>query len=247
MYRDSLTKFVIISLILHFFVFSIVFVYYQVTEKVALPRIVETGIIGAARGSGAKSNTTFSVRMEARRPDKQIKEPGGKYKHRRDKPQKKVIKSTAKKKESISEIKRFETRHKLVVMSRQGQVGAKDDIGNTKTNSINTSGLAKYFINGGSSSKISELAYPDYRVNPKPSYPVIARRRGYEGTVLLRVWVLETGKVGKIKLQKSSRHKILDKTALEAVENWIFVPGRRNGEPVSSWVTIPIKFQLNHG
>lgn len=92
-----------------------------------------------------------------------------------------------------------------------------------------------------------ELAFPNYKVNPKPRYPMLARRKGYEGTILLRVFVLESGGVGKVELEKSSGYEILDESALKAVREWIFIPGKKNGEPVPSWVTVPIKFQLNSG
>lgn len=95
--------------------------------------------------------------------------------------------------------------------------------------------------------KNMEQAYPDYKLNPKPQYPMIARRRGYEGSILLKVFVLEGGSVGKIELKKSSGYGILDQSALEAVKDWIFIPGKKNGEAISSWVTVPIKFQLNSG
>ena len=92
-----------------------------------------------------------------------------------------------------------------------------------------------------------ELAFPDYKVNPKPRYPMLARRKGYEGTILLRVLVLESGGVGKVELEKSSGYEILDESALKAVKEWVFIPGKNNGQPTPSWVTVPIKFQLNSG
>jgi TonB family protein len=93
----------------------------------------------------------------------------------------------------------------------------------------------------------TELAFPDYKVNPKPRYPMLARRKGYEGTIILRVFVLESGGVGKVELEKSSGYEILDESALKAVKEWVFTPGKKDGEPVPSWVTVPIKFQLNSG
>lgn len=92
-----------------------------------------------------------------------------------------------------------------------------------------------------------ELASPDYKANPKPRYPMLARRKGYEGTILLRVLVLESGGVGKVELEKSSGYEILDESALKAVKEWVFVPGKKNGQPIPSWVTVPIKFRLNSG
>lgn len=90
-------------------------------------------------------------------------------------------------------------------------------------------------------------AHPDYSMNPKPLYPLSARRRGYEGTVKLRVQVLKSGKVGNLEIEKPSGYGILDKAAVEAVEKWIFIPGKKNGIPVTSWVTVPVKFRLTSG
>ena len=56
----------------------------------------------------------------------------------------------------------------------------------------------------------TELAYPDYRLNPKPKYPRTARKRGYEGEVKLKVFVLESGKVGKIEVISPSGSEVLD-------------------------------------
>ena len=96
----------------------------------------------------------------------------------------------------------------------------------------------------GSARNSREKAYPNYRINPKPVYPLIARRRGHEGTVILRVRVLENGKVDKADIQKSSHHEILDRTALNAVNDWTFIPAKEDGVSVSSWVTVPIIFEL---
>ena len=93
----------------------------------------------------------------------------------------------------------------------------------------------------------TELAYPNYNLNPKPNYPRTARKRGYEGEVKLKVFVLENGKVGEIVVARPSGHEILDQSALEAVKNWIFIPGKENGKEISSWVTVPITFQLKNG
>jgi len=90
------------------------------------------------------------------------------------------------------------------------------------------------------------LAHPDYKYNPKPKYPMVAKRRGYEGTVLLNVYVLESGRVGELTLEKASGFTVLDESAINSVKEWIFVPGKRNGISVSSWVQVPIKFQLNN-
>lgn len=90
----------------------------------------------------------------------------------------------------------------------------------------------------------SILTQPRYINNPKPKYPSEARRRGYEGEVVLRVEVLANGYVGGIELKRSSGHKLLDQSAMEAVKQWKFIPAMKDGEPIDLWVNIPIKFQL---
>jgi protein TonB len=93
----------------------------------------------------------------------------------------------------------------------------------------------------------TEIGYPNYGVNPKPDYPKIAKRHGYEGLVVLNVFVMESGNVGKIEIRKSSGYEVLDNSALDAVREWIFIPGKKNGRAISSWVLVPIRFDLTNG
>jgi len=86
--------------------------------------------------------------------------------------------------------------------------------------------------------------YAIYAQNPKPPYPEEAREKGMEGEVFLRVEVLANGRVGQIKVRRSSGHEILDQSALSTVKQWKFIPARRGNELIPCWVNIPIKFQL---
>ena len=85
-----------------------------------------------------------------------------------------------------------------------------------------------------------------YAANPRPEYPLIARRMGMEGVVLLSVLVRRDGDVGDIDLQQSSGFPALDDAALRTVRSrWRFVPARKDGEPVDARVTVPIRFRLS--
>lgn len=90
----------------------------------------------------------------------------------------------------------------------------------------------------------STLAIPRQEGNPKPPYPEIARRRGYEGQVRLEVEVLSDGTVGWVRVKSSSGYEVLDKSALETVKGWKFIPARFGGVAVKSTVIIPITFKL---
>ena len=87
-------------------------------------------------------------------------------------------------------------------------------------------------------------AEPLYRMNPEPGYPRMARKRGYEGTVLLSVLVNKEGRVENLWVFESCGYNILDNAALDAVKDWIFEPGRQNDEPVEMWVQVPVIFKL---
>ena len=83
-----------------------------------------------------------------------------------------------------------------------------------------------------------------YLDNPKPSYPLIARRRGLEGTVRLDVRVSLEGIPISVRVRDSGGHESLDEAALNAVWHWRFVPARRGGEAVEASIVVPIRFRL---
>ncbi|MDP3015773.1 MAG: energy transducer TonB, partial [Deltaproteobacteria bacterium] len=88
------------------------------------------------------------------------------------------------------------------------------------------------------------FAQPRYSENPKPLYPQEARKKGYEGEVLLRVEVLSNGRVGEIEVRRSSGHEVLDRSAVAGVKQWKFVPAKKGETQVPVWVNIPVTFQL---
>jgi len=88
-------------------------------------------------------------------------------------------------------------------------------------------------------------AMPLYLQNRQPEYPELARRRGFTGEVLLHVSVNSAGSVAEIVVKQSSGHTSLDSAAVRSVRHWRFVPGKKNGIPVTMWVDVPIRFTLN--
>ena len=80
--------------------------------------------------------------------------------------------------------------------------------------------------------------------NRPPEYPARARRRGWEGRVVLRVRVAITGRALSVEVKKSSGYRLLDRTAEEAVRKWQFSPGRLAGVPVVTSADVPIVFRL---
>jgi len=88
--------------------------------------------------------------------------------------------------------------------------------------------------------------YPEYLRNPAPPYPKKAKRRRLEGVVELIVSVSTKGRVLSLKVLKSSGHKSLDKSAVQTVRTWRFLPAKKNGKVVESDVIVPIRFRLKY-
>jgi periplasmic protein TonB len=89
-----------------------------------------------------------------------------------------------------------------------------------------------------------QASVPLYALNPPPAYPPLARRRNYQGTVMLDVLVDRQGRATQVNVARSSGHTLLDQSALESVRRWRFEPARRFGQPVEMWVQVPVRFAL---
>lgn len=99
----------------------------------------------------------------------------------------------------------------------------------------------------GNAEPYSEASFnANYGSNPKPQYPAIARRRDWQGKVLLRVSVSAEGLSEAVAIQRSSGHDALDESAVAAVTKWKFIPAKRGVIAVASSVIVPIIFTLNH-
>lgn len=81
----------------------------------------------------------------------------------------------------------------------------------------------------------------------EPRYPMESRRRGEQGTVLLRVLVGRDGLPIGIEVARSSGYRALDRAAREAVLRWRFRPVQINGVNVEARGMVPIKFDVTRG
>jgi protein TonB len=92
-----------------------------------------------------------------------------------------------------------------------------------------------------------ELPYAnaDYLDNQPPVYPAISRRLLEQGTVVVRVLIGKNGLALQADIDQSSRFERLDQSALHAVLNWHYLPGKINGLAQDMWFKVPVKFKLN--
>jgi periplasmic protein TonB len=80
----------------------------------------------------------------------------------------------------------------------------------------------------------------------EPVYPSTLIRQGIEGTVVLSVQVLENGRIGEVRVERSSGEPKLDESAVREAKRWRLIPGTRDGVPVVLWKQIPITFRLQN-
>lgn len=82
--------------------------------------------------------------------------------------------------------------------------------------------------------------------NKPPTYPRLARERGYEGKLLVKVFVTKEGFVEKAEIIRSSGYHVLDRSALKSVKKWRFRPAEKFGVSVESVLEIPFVFILDN-
>lgn len=95
---------------------------------------------------------------------------------------------------------------------------------------------------GGAAGRID--AHPSLHRPIKPNYPIGARRRGEEGTVILDVTVASDGSAKAVSLVSTSGFPELDDAAERAAARARFKPGTRNGKAIESAARITIIFRL---
>ncbi len=79
---------------------------------------------------------------------------------------------------------------------------------------------------------------------PSPVYPEIARRNGWEGTVIVKALVDIDGSVIETEVVYSEGHEIFQKSAEETFKKAKFKPAMRFGKPIKAWVVRRFDFKL---
>jgi len=75
-------------------------------------------------------------------------------------------------------------------------------------------------------------------------YPLAAQQAGEEGTVVMNVYINDSGKAKKIAVAKSSGYTDLDNAAVETALNWHYVPAIRSGATVGDWAAVQVVYKL---
>jgi TonB family protein len=116
-----------------------------------------------------------------------------------------------------------------------------------------TSGISKqpsvgHSVTGDDTSSSIETSFgasvgPAFLHREIPIYPLMARKLGREGRVVLKLTIDEKGNLSDIEVIEKAGYGFTE-AAVEAVRKSTFFPAKKNGKPIASRALLPIRFQL---
>ena len=77
----------------------------------------------------------------------------------------------------------------------------------------------------------------------EPQYTDVARENRIQGTVVLQAVIMADGTVQIVRIVRSLGYG-LDEAAVTALQQWVFAPGMKDGEPVNVALNIEVNFNL---
>ena len=152
--------------------------------------------------------------------------------------------STLKPRQAPAKIKETEV-IKLIQQLQQAVVPEqKKDIDAKEVKLATAKPVSTIDHNKGKQDSNSIIHEARFRKQTPPRYPRRAIELGQQGIVTLHAKIMPNGEPDKLKIAESSGHRLLDKAALSAVKKWEFEPTLRNGNAITSWVSVPVRFVI---
>ena len=84
---------------------------------------------------------------------------------------------------------------------------------------------------------------PKYEERVPPEYPFAAKKRGQEGTVVLRLSIDELGMLQNVEVMEATDPVFID-AAVASVRKSFFIAAKSNNRAVASQAILPIHFKL---
>ena len=85
---------------------------------------------------------------------------------------------------------------------------------------------------------------PTFIHQVRPVYPLLARRFGKEGRVVLKLLIDQYGQLQNVEVIEGAGFGLLE-AAITAVKKSTYAPAHRNGERVATKAILPIRFHLD--
>lgn len=117
----------------------------------------------------------------------------------------------------------------------------------TGTVSGKTSAATKSMGHGGSAGPVAsafgDAGGPSFVRRVMPKYPEMARRRGLEGMVVLRLVIGVSGELKDVQIVEGAE-RYFEEAALAAVKASRYAPATKNGQSIECSALLPIRFAL---
>jgi protein TonB len=91
--------------------------------------------------------------------------------------------------------------------------------------------------------RFGESVAPTFLHREMPVYPMIARKLGREGKVVLKLTIDEKGNLSDVEVIKKADYGFTE-AAVEAAKKSTFLPAKKDGKPIASRALLPIRFKL---
>jgi protein TonB len=126
------------------------------------------------------------------------------------------------------------------VPTKGGAIGMVSGIERQPLESHNvTVGDASYPIE----TRFGASVAPAFLHREMPIYPMMARKLGREGKVMLKLTIDEKGNLSDVEVIDKAGYEFTE-AAVEAVKKSTFLPAKKDGKPIASRALLPIRFQL---
>jgi protein TonB len=126
------------------------------------------------------------------------------------------------------------------VFTGERSIGMASNIGKQPPGSQNA-------IGGGAGNLIETrfgaFVAPAFLHKEMPIYPMMARKLGREGMVILKLTIDEKGNLSDVEVIKKADYGFTE-AAVEAVKKSTFLPAKKDGKPIASRALLPIRFKL---
>lgn len=96
---------------------------------------------------------------------------------------------------------------------------------------------------GRAETQFGNMGAPTFIHREMPVYPMLARRLGKEGKVILKLLIDMHGKLQNVEVVEPAGFGFTE-AAIAAVKNSTYAPASRNGEKVTTTALLPIRFYL---
>jgi TonB family protein len=138
---------------------------------------------------------------------------------------------------------RRETIKPLVAESRNLEVAGSINTANQGVAKAKASIASETESRGIAETQFGATGAPAFIHREMPVYPMLARRFGKEGKVILKLLIDRNGKLEEVEVVESAGFGFTE-AAVAAVKNSTYAPGRRNGEKVTTRALLPVRFHL---